>query len=135
MANDPSLALREAVVERLRATSGLTNITTVAKVFGEQPEPTPERPFTRYGVDDIVPMRPSCWDGAQIEFPIHSFSMAKFSDQVRQMNAAVAMALDDATLELDGGMKATLRWNGSTVLRDAADPKAWHGIARFVATV
>lgn len=136
MANDPSLALRQEVVTLLRATPGLISITTADKVFGEQPEPVPERPFARFGVDEILPRRPSCWDGAVIEFPIHSFSRKKFSDEVRQMNAAVAMALDEATIEVDDdGTKATLQWLGSTVNRDAADPKGWHGIARFRATI
>jgi hypothetical protein len=138
MANDPSLALREKVVTRLRAASSLTDITTANKVFGEQPgDPLPERPFTRYGVDDVTPRRPSCWDGAVIEFPIHSFSMTKFSDQVRQMNAAVAMALDGAVIDLDeeGTNRAEIRWLNSTILRDAGDSNAWHGIARFRATV
>ena len=138
MANDPSLALRETVIERLRAASSLTAITTANRVFGEQPgDPLPDRPFTRYGVDDIRPRRPSCWDGATIEFPIHSFSMAKFSDQVRQMNAAVAMALDGLVIDLDdeGTNRAELRLIGSTVQRDAGDPNGWHGIARFEATI
>ena len=67
MANDPSLALREAVVVTLKATASLTNITTDDRVFGEQPgDPLPQRPFTRYGVDDIRPRRPRCWDGPTI---------------------------------------------------------------------
>jgi hypothetical protein len=136
MANDPSLDLREAVVTRLRATSALTAITTADKVFGEQPtDPLPERPFTRYGVDDITPREDGCWSGATVEFPIHSFSQKKFTDEIRQMNAAVASALHDAVLDLGGGMKSTITWLGSTVRRDAADVKAWHGTARFRATV
>lgn len=135
MANDPSLALRQKVVQTLRATDALTDIVPEASVFGEQPDPTPERPFVRYGVDDILPRRSLCWDGAQIEFPIHSFSMAKFSDQVRQMNAAVAAALDGVVIDLGDDMKVDLAWMGSTVMRDAADPSGWHGIVRFRATV
>jgi hypothetical protein len=136
MANDPSLALREAVVTRLRDTAGLISITTADKVFGEQPgEALPERPFTRYGMDDVTPRNDSCWDGADVEFPIHSFSMAKFTDEVRQMNAAVAMALDGLVVELDDdGNKATIAWLNSRIVRDAGDPNGWHGIARFRAT-
>ncbi len=134
MANDPSLALREAVVTKLRTVSALTTITE--RIYGEQPSDTlPERPFTRYGVDLITPIASACGDGADVEFPIHSFSTAKYTDQVRQMNAAVATGLDGLVLTLEGGMRATLVWLGSTVNRDAGDPTAWHGIARFRATV
>lgn len=136
MANDPSLALRFEVVKLLRATNALASITTDAKVFGEAPDPMPAFPFTRYGVDETTPKDDSCGHGAEVEFPIHSFSGAKFTDQVRQMNAAVANALHEAVIELDElGTVARLVWLGSTVARDLADPKAWHGTARFRATI
>jgi hypothetical protein len=63
--------------------------------------------------------------------------MANFSHQVRQMNAAVAMALDGLVIDLDeeGANRAEIRWIGSTVQRDAGDPNGWHGIARFSATI
>lgn len=136
MANDPSLALRQAIVTLLRDTAALTSITTAAKVFGEQPEPMPEFPFTRYGVPEITPRRTSCWQGVDVDFPIHCFSGKKFTDEAHQMIAAVETALDEAVIEIDDdGTRATLVWLGSTVARDRADPKAWHGTARFRATI
>jgi hypothetical protein len=134
MANDPSLALRQEVVTRLRALAGLASIVGT-RGYGEQPSDTlPERPFWRYGVDDTTPRKSSCWDGATCEFPVHSFSVAKYTDEVRQMNALIAGNLDEAVIDLNGA-KATIQWLGSTVLRDAADPAGWHGTARFRATV
>lgn len=142
MANDPSLPLREAVVTKLKTVSALIAITTAAKVYGEQPSDTlPERPFCRYGDDLVTPLPSSCGNGAEVEFPIHSFSTKKYTDQVRQMNAIIADALGGAepdhslALTLEGGETATLVWLGSTVTRDAGDPTAWHGIARFRATI
>jgi len=135
MALDPSLELRQEVVTLLRATDALTDIVG-ERGYGEQPsDALPERPFWRYGVDDVVPSEDSCGIGAVIEFPIHSFSVAKFTDEVRQMNSAAATALHDAVIDLDDGLKARLQWLRSTIQRDAADPKAWHGIARFRATI
>lgn len=134
MANDPSLALREAVVTKLRTVDALTAITE--RIYGEQPSDTlPERPFSRYGVDQISPLPSACGDGAEIEFPVHSFSTKKYTDQVRTMNAAIAAGLDGLVLTLEGGERATIVWRGSTVQRDAADPTAWHGTARFRATI
>jgi hypothetical protein len=135
MANDPSLELRQKVVIRLRETSALLTHVPEARIFGEQPDQPPEWPFTRYGVDDVAPRRPSCWDGAEINFPIHSFSKTKFTDQIRRMNAAVATSLDGFTVDLGGGMMARIEWLRSTVIRDGADPNAWHGIANFRAIV
>lgn len=131
----PSLALRQKTVIRLRDTAALTEITTADRVFGEVAEPTPERPFVRFGVDEALPRRSSCWNGKRIEFPLHSFSKEKFTDEVRQMNDVLETALDGAVIDLGGGVKATLEWLSSTVLRDAGDPNAWHGITRFRATI
>lgn len=136
MALDPSLPLREAIVTLLRADAPLVALVPTARVYGEQPsDDLPERPFVRFGEDDTLPNRTSCWDGASTDFPVHSFSKAKYTDEVRQMNAAIGTALDGKVIELDGGLKARLRWLGSQVMRDGADPRAWHGINRFQAIV
>lgn len=141
MANDPSLLLREAVVAALRATDGLTDIVGT-RGYGEAPsDPLPERPFWRYGVDQVTPRPSACGNGAEVEFPIHSFSTKKYTDEVKTMNDLVSGAIggdepgQSRVMILEGGAKATLVWLGSTVLRDAGDPTAWHGIARFRATV
>jgi hypothetical protein len=141
MANDPSLALREAVVTKLRETDALTDIAG-DRVYGEQPTDTlPERPFCRYGVDQVTPLPSACGNGAEVEFPIHSFSTKKFTDEVKRMNDIISGAIggdepgQSLVLALEGGAKATIVWLGSTVQRDAGDATAWHGIARFRATV
>lgn len=133
-----SLALRQQTVIRLRAVPDLTGITD--RLFGEVAQSEdgspPERPFGRFGVDEELPKRSSCWGrGRTIEFPWHSFSKEKFTDEVRRMNDIVERELDGAVLDLGGGIRATLEWLSSTVLRDAGDPGAWHGIARFRATI
>lgn len=130
MALDLSLPLRQAIVTALRADTGLTAITE--RIYGERVLADPTFPFVRYGVSDTVPQRGACWDGSRINVPIHSFSKADFTDEVAQMNAAVALALDGKVLALDGG-KAHLRWTGSRIIPDASEASAWHGIVSFEA--
>jgi uncharacterized protein DUF3168 len=130
-----ALKVRQQTVIRLRATEALTEITTADRVFGEQPDSPPEKPFVRHGVSDALPRRSSCWNGKTIDFPMHSFSKEKFTDEVHLMNDLIEEALDGAVIDLGGDVKATLEWLSSTVLRDAGDPNAWHGITRFRATI
>lgn len=135
MALDPSLALRQAIVTTLKADAGLLAMVAAGQIFGEQTDSMPDRPFVRYGEDDAQPLRSSCWDGANVDFPVHSFSAEKFTDQVKGMNAAIAAALDGAVLDLGDGLLARVYWLGSQVIRDGSDPNAWHGIARFQAAI
>jgi hypothetical protein len=133
MALNPALELREAIVTLLKADAPLVSLVTTAKIFGEFPGAQPVRPFVRYGEDDVTPQRVSCWAGANVAFPVHAFSAEKFTDQVKAINAAIVNALDGKVIVLDGGVKATITWNSSQLLRDGADPNAWHGFNQFEA--
>lgn len=130
----PALALREAIVTALKADVALIALVTAAKIFGEFPGSEPDRPFIRYGEADAVPLRSSCHEGAAIAFPIHAFSAEKFTDEVMDMNAAIVACLDGKVVTLDGGAKATIVLGSSQLLRDGADPNAWHGFNQFTAT-
>lgn len=127
----PALDLREAIVTILKADAPVVALVTAAKVFGEHPGALPERPFVRYGEDDTVPTRVMCWEGATVDFPVHAFSAQKYTDEIKRINAAIVTALDGQVIELDGGVKAHIEWLGSPLLRDGADPNAWHGFNRF----
>lgn len=134
MALEPSLQLREAIVTLLKADTALVALLATAdKVFGEYPGAQPDRPFVRYGEDDTAPNRSACWEGAVVAFPVHAFSAQKYTDEVKGLNAAIVAALDGKTVDLEDAGKATIIWQGSQVLRDGADPNAWHGFNRFEA--
>lgn len=133
-AQNPALSLRQKVVVALKNDAALIAKVPVARIYGEYPGATPARPFVRYGEDDANPRRVSCWEGAEIAFPVHSFSAQPFTDEVRQIDAAIVAALDGKVLDLGDGLKATITWAGTQLLRDGADANAWHGFNQFVAT-
>jgi hypothetical protein len=139
MARDTSLPLRQAIVTRLRADAGLTAIVPAARVYGMRSDVNPTYPFTRYGSPDALPFKAQCLDGATVSFTIHSFSEAGYEDECASINAAVASALDDVTLDLEPNAgfpaKAHLRWIGSQIVPDAAEASVWHGIDRFEAGI
>lgn len=135
MARDHSLLLRRAIVTRLRADADLTALVPDERVYGERSPAALTWPFTRYGTSEAVPEKAQCWDGARVTFPIHSFSKSDFTDEVAEINAAVAASLDNETIELSPSSKAYVRWVGSMIIPDAAESGAYHGIARFEATI
>lgn len=137
MARDSTLQLRQAVVTTLKADGPLTALVDEDNVHGMRTPATLTWPFVRYGVPDVLPMRAQCLDGVQVRFAVHSFSKAAYEDEVANMNAAVAAALDSKTIELDTDFsaKAHIRWLGSRVLADPAEANAWHGIAEFEAGI
>lgn len=135
MPRDRSLALRQAVITRLRVDADLIAIVPAARVFGMKPSATPEWPFTRYGTPDTTPRRATCWDGQDTDFTVHSFSKMEFEDQCATINGAIVDSLGDAVLALPGGGKATVLWLGSQILEDGAVAGAWHGLNRFRATI
>lgn len=133
MALNPALPLREAIITTLKADAPLVALVAAASIYGEHPTTQPARPFIRYGEDDTLPAPVACWEGATVAFPIHAFSAAKYTDEIKGLNAAIVTALHGKVIELDDGTKAHIRWQGSQVLRDGADPNAWHGFNRFEA--
>ena len=139
MARDTSLPLRQAIVATLRGDADLTALVPVARNYGMRSPPEPLYPFTRYGSPDAQPMKAQCMDGASVGFTIHSFSAADFEDECASINAALATALDNVTLDLaaDAGFpaKAHVRWLGSQIVPDAMEASVWHGINRFEAGV
>jgi hypothetical protein len=135
MANDPSLALRQQIVARLKASPAVTDLVVPSRIHGERSPANPIFPFIRYGQADVRPRRASCWDGAEVDLPLHAFSQSPSTDQVANINAQVAAALDGAVLDLGGDLKAHLAWTGSQIIPDAEEATVWHGIQRFTATI
>jgi len=130
-----SLPLRQAIIERLRADSTLANIGAPPigdddRIY-ERPPSVLTWPFVRYGGPDEIPIR----QGTQVRFAVHAFSKAKFTDEVTGMNAAIQSSLEDAVIDLSGGLTAYVVWIGSQVLADPAEADAHHGVNSFNAVI
>jgi hypothetical protein len=143
MARDSSLALRKAVVARLRQDSALLALVPADRIYGAVVTNTdPIRPFIRYGTSTKLPERASCMDGLRVLMTIHGFSDAYSEDEAAQIGAAIAAALDGEdgkglVLPLAGeySATATIVYTGGQTLPDAEDPTAWHEVVNFEATV
>lgn len=135
MPQDQTLLLRKAIVTQLRADDDLVDLVPEERIYGMRSPSTLTWPFVRYGTPDTEPVRATCWDGSKVSISIHAFSKEEFEDQVAGVLSAIATALGDKVLILTGEVRAYMRWMGSTIIPDGAEASAWHGIARFEATI
>lgn len=131
MARDFNLPLRKAIVSHLRADAGVIAQVPAARVYGMRQPPTTSWPFTRYGQPDSR----SSGLGEDIAVTLHSFSKAAYEDECAEILSALVESLDGAVLTLEGGEQARVHWRGSQIIPDAAEANAWHGLARFDATI
>jgi hypothetical protein len=126
-----SLSLRQAIVERLRADSDLTDLVPADRIHGMRTPASPDWPFVRYGTPDEVPLR----RGTEIRVTLHGFSKEQFEDEASSIVGALQADLEDAVIELPHGLKAFMRFVGAQIVPDAAEASAWHGIASWTATI
>lgn len=138
MARDSSLYVRRAVITALKRDAG------VAAIVGEKihavAESNPDWPFVRYGAATTLPYRATGMDGNRIALTMHAF--AKDSDevdgydQVQQLAAAIANALERQTLPLAAPYPTSLHamtWTATQVIEDSEEASAFHGIVNFEA--
>lgn len=137
MARDSSLPLRVAILTYLRADGARTGPAPSERVYGLATPPDPIKPFTRYGTPTVLPDRASCVDGSRILVTLHAFSDADSEDEASEIAAAMASALDGATLTLaaDYEAKARIAWTGGQILPDPEEASSWHAVVNFEATV
>jgi hypothetical protein len=130
-----SLSLRQAIIERLRADTTLASLGSPTlgdddRIY-ERTRSALTWPFVRYDGPDEIPLR----QGTQIRFAVHAFSKAKFTDEVAGIDAAIQGSLEDAVIELSGGLTAYVVWIGSQILADPAEADAHHGVNAFNAVI
>jgi len=156
MAQNFSLPLRRAVLTQLKRDAAVTALIPSANIYPSStppPAPTPpvagktylQWPFYRQGVPLTVPFRASGLDSSTVRFAGHAFTkpllnaqgamLATAEDQAHKMAAVIAAALDGAVLALEGGMKATLTWLGSSVIQDGDEADAWHAVVNISADI
>lgn len=145
---DYSRQVRRAVLTALKADSGVLALIPAGSIYPSTVPDSRTFPFTRYGVPSATPFRASGLDSSSLRPTIHAFTkplyvggvptgaiLASAESQAEDMAAAIKVALDDRVLALEGGMKATLTWLGSTCLQDPTEKDGWHAVVNFGADV
>lgn len=127
------LATREAVVQFLAATAGVTALVSPGSIFGERTPDGRTFPLVRVQPPSSVPFRMSQYNGEEINFSVSAFADGPSMDGACAIGGAIKEALDGAILTVDGETLA-VTWTGGNVVVDGADPDRWHHFNSFTAS-
>jgi hypothetical protein len=148
VAKDSSKYVKRATIARLNDTAALAAL-GVSTVYPMQAPAGAVRPFVKYGAPINTPVGASCMDGGDVVVAIHNFTETRGTgaqtvpgeDAASDINAAIAEALDGATIDLqaDHGCPypATAHYlvTNSQVLQDNAEATRFHGFVSLRVTV
>lgn len=130
--DDHDLALRRAIVARLKADPAVAAIVGV-RVY-EEVVPNPTWPFIRYGLPIVEPIKVDGWHMASHALTIHAFAEGPGTDQVSALRRAIYNALDEAEVEIEGqGVVCSIAYSGHNTGRDTAEASNYHAAIEFEA--
>lgn len=139
MASDLLRATERAAIISLKADAPLAAI--VAKASIDPVAEAPAWPFVRLEGTQSLPQGRGCTARAEVTFQIHSFAKPRYDadvmvetarDHCGRINSAVVEALQSHAFAVDG-RRYRFAVRSSRLMRDGADPTAYHGIANIVA--
>lgn len=143
MANDFTLPVRRAILTGVKADAPLTAEVPASSIHPQSPLVEPTWPFIKYGASSGIAIRASCVDGNELAGALHGFSRGRHDgtgalvetaeDHAARIGALMAKAIDRRVFTLDDGRQVKVRWTGSRLLPDGAEPDAYHTIQTFTA--
>ena len=142
MATNLQRAVRRAILAKLKADTGLTDLVPAASIRSQGEEDEPVWPHILLAAPVTRPFRASCTRGGTVALDIHAFARARKADD------AVVETAEDHAGRIGGAIERILNWNrltldtgtASTSLSDIrlipdAEPGAFHWFAQINARV
>lgn len=124
----PSLALQQAVVTALGASSALTAI--VGDRVYDAPPRNAAFPYVSFGQVSVADWSTGTETGAEHQLVLDAWSRAAGKRECHAILDAIDTALNDAALTLAGNALVNLRFQFADVRRDP-DGITFHGVIRF----
>lgn len=140
MARRGTLAMRQALVSRLKEAGKLTCLVPPAAIYRQSPPARKAWPFVKSGVPIAVPVTGACLDGKDFTIAIHGFSKGRqvadselecAEDHAMRIGDEIAVALDRAKIDLPGVGTMRVRWAGGQTMPDGAEAGAFHTVQSF----
>lgn len=132
MANGPALALRSALVARLRADADVASIVG-QRVFSEAPDGA-ALPMVQVGNINVSPVRMSGCTDEDIAFSIQGHSRQAFGGEPERLANAIRVALDEADFTVAGYHLDWCQWLTQDVTR-GQDGKTYIATVAFQAAL
>jgi hypothetical protein len=123
--SDASLPLQAAIVSRLRNDAAVSAI--VAGRVYDLVKPDTSFPYVSIGDDQVVGERAECYDGCEVNVPIHAWSRAVGFPELKRLTAAIQTSLLAPPLTLTGFRLVDAEITETRHLRDP-DGATSHGI-------
>lgn len=100
--SDPSLPLQKAIIDALKANSGVTSIVG-QRIYDDVPKSSdPAQPYITLGPTQVLPDKADCIDGTEVSQQIDAWSRAIGKPEVKRIGAAILAALDDNPPTVEG---------------------------------
>lgn len=128
--SDPSYALQKALVARLKATSGVTDLVGT-RIFDAVPK-SAAFPYLTLGEVQVVPDEADCYAGAEVYFSVHAWAREPGAADVKRIAPAVQAAVLADDLALDGHTVVSVAFDGAQYMRDP-DGLTSHAVISFIA--
>jgi hypothetical protein len=125
---DPSLALQKAIINTLKADPAVSAIVG-AQVYDGVPDEA-VLPYVSLGLFQMIPDSGDCLDGGEAVIQIDAWALGPRTTQVKQLGGAIAYALDQAELKLEGHHFVSIAATELQYLRDP-DGITAHAVVTF----
>jgi hypothetical protein len=113
---DPSLPLQKAIVATLKADAKVAAIVG-GRVYDGVPVDAP-LPYVSIGSFQLLPDSTACLAGGEAIIQLDGWAAGPATTQAKQLGGAIAYALDQAELSLDGQHLVSLTVTETQYLRD-----------------
>jgi hypothetical protein len=128
---DKTLAIREAMVVKMKASLELTGLIPIASIYGERVPDNRTYPFIRTGDASKVAFPLGCGeDGTAYSMTVHGFILGSDSENGTLVGSAIRDVFDSGALfHADG--KLAIVWRSGGLNRDPDEPDVWHAYEDF----
>jgi hypothetical protein len=125
---DPSLSLQKAIVATLKADATVSAIVG-GRIYDGVPADAP-LPYVSIGLFQMLPDSGECLDGGEAIIQLEGWALGPATVQAKQLGAAIAYALDQAELSLEGQHFVSIAATELQYLRDP-DGITAHAVVTF----
>lgn len=101
--------VRRAAIRRMAASDAVTDLVPSADIHGQTVPASPNKPFIKTGVPQVLPIRATCLQGANVNLPIDAFA------GVRKEGGAVVETAEDHASAIGAAIEAAMQHQGETV--------------------
>lgn len=130
MTISPTIEARSTILPALKADPAVTSLIPASKLYPSKTPNNPVKPFGRYGVEAVEPIRAACWRGGAVSGSYHVW--AGVTDDIPDPKTYVeraAVAIADCLDALPD-----CYFDRTIIMEDSDESDVWHAVVQFTFT-